>query len=120
MALTYGTHAARLMSENVTPGNFGGFLTYDRETSTETIYAIDRDTGRILCRAAPIGTPNFDGSNWEACETVPAWAEWIGNYPAPCARATLDELAKAHAGEVTTPEGVTRIRLSGRIGGWQS
>jgi hypothetical protein len=107
------------MAEHVSPRHFGGFVTTDRETSTETLFAIDRDTGRILCRVAPLGTPHFDGANWQECEAVPAWAEWIGNYPAPCARQELTHLSADAASRITTTETGTRIRLSGRIGGWQ-
>lgn len=104
MAYTFGTAGNRLIAEHVSPGHFGGFITWNRETRIETIYAVDRDTGKILHRTDQIGCSEFDGSGWTPCDAVPENAEWIGNYPAPKARATLDG---------------TRIKLNGAIGGFQ-
>lgn len=105
---TFGTAGARLIAEHVSPGHFGGFLLWHPESRIETIYAVDRDTGQALCRVDRIGCKEFDGDGWTQCDTVPADAEWIGNYPAPKARATLDAYANG-----------TRIKLTGAIGGFQ-
>jgi len=109
--LDYKTHGNRLMQENVEPGNFGGFLTEDYSNRTETLYAVDRATGEVLTRSAKFGNPHFDGSDWLPCEAVPDDAQWIGNYPAPKARARLTDLQQKRG---------TRIKLEGKIGGWQN
>lgn len=104
-AHTFGTKGPQLMQDNVSPGHFGGFITWDSATRIETIYAMDRDTGRTLCRTDKIGCAEFDGNGWTPCDEIPAHAEWIGNYPAPKARAVLDG---------------TLIVTRGRIGGFQN
>jgi hypothetical protein len=104
MAHTFGTKGPQLIADNVSPGNFGGFITWDGQTRVETIYAVDRDSGTILVRADKIGCNDFDGNGWTPCDFVPDHAEWIGNYPAPKARAVLNG---------------TRIVLKGKIGGFQ-
>ena len=84
------------MSAFVSPGHFGGFLTCDEENQTEQLYAVDRETSQVLTRTQSMhDNDEFDGPGWTLCDTVPGHAEWIGNYPAPQARAILD----AHAAE---------------------
>lgn len=86
---TYGHDRHRLLSQHVSADHVGGFLTWDRATRTETLFAVDPRTGKAVSRTDRIGCAEFDGTGWMPCETVPAEAEWIGNYPAPKARAAL-------------------------------
>lgn len=111
MPYAFKDHGNRLMQDYVSPGNFGGFLVWSSENRTETIYAVDRATGEALQRTDKIGCAEFDKDNWTPCETVPNNAEWIGNYPAPKARARLTQMQRERG---------TRIEITGKIGGWQS
>lgn len=108
MSYTYGTHGARLMAENVSPDHFGGFVTAEPLRGTETLYAVDRQTGAVFTRTDSIGNTEFDGNDWTPCASVPDHADWIGNYPAPKAR--IAQLKQA---------GAPTIKLTGAIGGFQ-
>jgi len=104
----YDTDAERLLTECTTPGNVGGFISTDFDApDVETLYAVDPVTRQAVQRTDRAGGPEFDGDGWTHCEQVPANAAWIGNYPAPKARAVLDKY-----------ENGTRIKLTGNIGGW--
>lgn len=100
--------ADRLLTQHVSPEQVGGFLTWDAHTRTETLFAVDPDTRQAVSRTDRIGCKEFDRDGWTKCDSVPENAEWIGNYPAPKARAAL----KAYASG-------TRIKLTGAVGGFQ-
>jgi len=89
MTYTYSKDAERLLTEFVSRDHFGGFLTWDSHTREEQLFAVDQDSRRALTRTDRIGCKEFDGDGWTLCDTVPDHAEWIGNYSAPKARATL-------------------------------
>jgi len=70
------------------PGLVLGFLTKDATACTETRYALYAN-GRVL-QSEPVsafgyGSTSFNlkGRKWTAVETVPADAQFIGNYPPP-------------------------------------
>lgn len=79
-SLTFETHGARLLRENVRPDHVGGFLTYDRATGMETLFAVFPATGRVLSRSQPIGGREFDGEGWQEVAACPPFAEWCGGY----------------------------------------
>lgn len=52
--------------------------------SMEIIYYTTQDGKKFACSEREYNsTFNPDGQHWHACESIPANAEWIGNYHRP-------------------------------------
>lgn len=89
MANTFkGYTEGRYSNLKFSPGLVLGWLTEDSATQTETRYALFSN-GRVL-QAEPVsmfgrGSDEFapNGRKWAEVQTIPASAEFIGNYKPP-------------------------------------